>query len=510
MAVWLPATNRFYLPPQPITRVLHTDEYVERTNIFYHASTERLLTVGNPFFEVVDKTKNEVIVPKVSANQYRVFRIHLPDPNNFAFGDKQIFDPEKERLVWSLRGLEIQRGQPLGVAVSGHPYFNKLADVENTFNYPNLYGKDTDERQNVAFDPKQIQMFMVGCKPQRGEHWGKGEVCKDQDVKAGDCPPLELFDTVLEDGDMTDIGLGALDYSQLNDNKADVPLDLVGAKAKYPDFVRMAEDPFGDRLFFYARREQLYARHTLARDGVVGEAIPDSMYISNGTGDRTPISTNNYFMTPSGSLVSSEAQLFNRPYWLHRAQGQNNGVLWRNEMFLTVVDNTRGTVLNISVTNGDDPITEYKGSKYKEYVRHVEEYQLSFIVQLCKVKLTPENLAFIHTMDPDIIEAWHLSVNPPPNSSIEDHYRYIHSLATRCPETQTNAEKEDPYKDMKFWEIDLTDRMSEQLDQTPLGRKFLFQTGNSLAPRGRVITRSSVVRRRSASKTRKPAKKRRT
>lgn len=505
MAVWLPATNKFYLPPQPITRVLHTDEYVERTDIFYHAGTERLLTVGNPYFDVIQG--DTIIVPKVSANQYRVFRIHLPDPNSFAFGDKQIFDPEKERLVWALRGLEIQRGQPLGVSVTGHPYFNKLSDVENTFNYPNDHGKEQDLRQNVGFDPKQVQLFMVGCKPQSGEHWAVGEVCDDQVVKAGDCPPLELFDSVIEDGDMTDVGLGALDFKELAANKADVPLDLVGTTAKYPDFVKMSEDPFGDRLFFYARREQLYARHTLVRDGIVGEAVPPSMYIENG-GGRTPISTDSYFMTPSGSLVSSEAQLFNRPYWLQRAQGQNNGILWMNEMFLTIADNTRGTVFNVSVTNQDTAVTQYKGSAFKEYVRHVEEFQLSFIVQLCKVRLTPENLAFIHTMNPDIIEAWHLSVNPPPNAVIEDHYRYIHSLATRCPDAVPAPEKIDPYKGMKFWDIDLTDRMTEQLDQTPLGRKFLFQTGSAAVPRSRVVTRS-LVRRRSISKTRK-SKKRRT
>ncbi|AHJ81407.1 putative late L1 protein [Rhinolophus ferrumequinum papillomavirus 1] len=507
MAVWLPATNKFYLPPQPITRVLHSDEYVTRTNIFYHAGTERLLTVGHPFYDV--KKGGNVVVPKVSSNQYRVFRIQFPDPNNFAFGDKQIFDPEKERLVWAVRGVEIHRGQPLGIGVTGHPYFNRLSDVENSFNYNNSHAEDTDARANLGFDPKQTQLFMLGCKPQSGEHWGKAKACDDPAPEAGDCPPLELVDSIIQDGDMCDIGMGAMDFAELNENRSDVPLDIANSICKYPDFVKMAEEPFGDSLFFYARREQLYARHTLSRDGVNKEAVPNDLMIKPKTGDpHDPVATDNYFITPSGSLVSSEAQLFNRPYWLQRAQGQNNGILWMNEMFLTVLDNTRGTVMSLSVSADGQTVTEYTGKKFNEYLRHVEEFQLSFIVQLCKVQLTPENLAFIHTMNPEVIDKWHLAVNPPPGSVIEDTYRYIRSLATKCPDAVPPTEPPDPYKDMKFWVIDLTDRMTEQLDQTPLGRKFLFQTG-SLGHIGRVLTRSSSTRSLTTTRRTKAVKRKR-
>lgn len=268
----------------------------------------------------------------------------------------------------------------------------------------------------------------------------------------------------------------------------------------------MTEEVFGDRLFFFARREQLYARHALVRDGLVGDKIPEELYSKPIDSVHKPLSTDAYMVTPSGSLVTSEAQLFNRPYWLQRAQGQNNGVLWRNEMFVTVLDNTRGTTLNISVPK-EKPFNEFKPDMLNEYVRHVEEFQLSFIVQLCKVHLSPENLAFIHTMDPEIIDAWHLSVNPPPGSIIEDHYRYIQSLATRCPDANPPTEKPDPYADKKFWVIDLKDRLTEQLDQTSLGRKFLYQTGAMLSPRTRVVTKS--VRPRKRSRSRGPAAKRR-
>ena len=53
MAVWQSASGKVYLPPStPVARVQSTDEYVERTNIYYHANSDRLLTVGHDYFKV--------------------------------------------------------------------------------------------------------------------------------------------------------------------------------------------------------------------------------------------------------------------------------------------------------------------------------------------------------------------------------------------------------------------------------------------------------------------------
>ena len=49
MALWLPSNGKLYLPPtKPTPRVLHTDEYIRPTNVYFCASTDRLLTVGHP------------------------------------------------------------------------------------------------------------------------------------------------------------------------------------------------------------------------------------------------------------------------------------------------------------------------------------------------------------------------------------------------------------------------------------------------------------------------------
>ena len=79
MALWSAVPGKVYLPPSaPVARVLRTDEYVKETDVYFYASTERLLIVGNPYFDV--ESGGNITVPKVSANQYRVFRCKLPDP----------------------------------------------------------------------------------------------------------------------------------------------------------------------------------------------------------------------------------------------------------------------------------------------------------------------------------------------------------------------------------------------------------------------------------------------
>ncbi|ABZ89642.1 major capsid protein [Bandicoot papillomatosis carcinomatosis virus type 2] len=478
MAIWQP-NGKVYLPPSaPVARILNTEEYIQRTNLFYHANTERLLTVGHPYYEIKDNLDpSKIGVPKVSANQYRVFRIKLPDPNRFALGDKSLYDPEKERLVWGVRGLEIERGQPLNVGSSGNVLYNKFKDTEN----PNNYAKEgEDERQNVSHDPKQMQMLLVGCKPATGEHWDAAKTCAERPPNKGDCPPLELVNSIIEDGDMIDIGYGNLNFKTLCGNKSDVPLDINTTTTKYPDFLKMTSDQYGDSLFFYTKRESTYARHFWTRGGTPGDPIPEELFV-NPSDNQKILGSSTYFTVPSGSLVSSESQLFNRPYWLQKATGQNNGICWNNDLFITVVDNTRNCNFTISVFNKADSSQgqTYKSSNYNMFLRHVEEFELNFIFEICKVPLKADVLAHINAMDPRILEDWSLGFVPSNNFPLEDKYRFINSLATRCPDKETPKEKEDPYRSNTFWTVELEERMSSELDQYPLGRKFLFQSNIS-------------------------------
>lgn len=485
--LWMQSPGKIYIPPsKPVARILNTEEYIKDTNIYFHGGSERLLTVGHPYFEIENQDKTKIEVPKVSGNQYRVLRVLLPDPNKFALVDSTVYNPETQRLVWRLKGLEIQRGGPLGIGTTGHPLFNKLGDTENPTKY---LTQSTDDRQNVSMDPKQTQLFIVGCTPSLGAHWDLAKPCVEDEGKRqnGDCYPIELVHTVIQDGDMGDIGFGAVNFKAFQQDHSGVPLDIVASTCKWPDFVKMTKEPYGNSMFFYGKREQLYVRHNFVRAGTVGDAIPDpfttkSDYLTqpDTSQNQKTISSHIYFGTPSGSLVSSEATLFNRPYWLQRAQGQNNGILWGNQAFITILDNTHNTNFTLNFYKEAVKVPDnynYKAEDFKHYLRHVEEIEFEIILQLCIVPLEPDVLAHINAMNSSILEDWNLAFVPQPAISIEDKYRYITSLATPCPDQIQNKEKEDPYAQYNFWIVDLTERLSSELSQFSLGRRFLYQTG---------------------------------
>ena len=508
MANWLSTNGKLFLPPaQPVARVLETDEYITPTSLYFHANTERLLTVGHPYFPIRDvANEHNILVPKVSGNQYRVFRLKLPDPNKFALIDSGFYNPNHERLVWKVKGIEVSRGGPLGIGTTGHPLFNKFMDTEN----PNSYKQNTDDnRQNTSFDPKQTQMLIIGCTPVIGEHWDIAEACKTPRPEKGDCPPIQLMNSVIQDGDMCDIGFGAFNFDVLQEDKSSAPLDIVATTCKYPDFLKMSNDIYGDSCFFFGKREQVYTRHYFVRAGKSGDAIPEpfeptSKYFIPGADnqDQKDIASIVYFGTPSGSLVSSESQLFNRPYWINKAQGTNNAICWGNNLFVTVVDNTHNVNFNISVkATGEDSNTyKYKASDFKHYLRHVEEYEMELIFQLCKVPLTADVLAHLNVMNPNILDEWQLNFVPPPPSGIEDQYRFLESKATRCPDQNSETETQDPYKGLNFWVVDLQERFSSELSQSSLGRRFLYQSGLINGKRYRTTTSAVAGARRSVQR----------
>lgn len=499
MATWMQNRGKLYLPPaKPSPRVLSTDEYVEGTQLYFYAGSERLLTVGHPYFDVYNNGDESLTVPKVSANQYRVMKLDLPDPNKFALVNKSLYNPERERLVWKLTGLQIGRGGPIGISSSGHPLFNKYGDTENPNMYPAKQEDADDNRMDVSMDPKQTQLFIVGCKPPIGEHWDVGKICENAQPEKGSCPPIQLVHSTIQDGDMCDIGFGAANFKTLQEDKSGVPMDILNETCKYPDFLLMSKDKYGDSLFFYGRKEQLYARHFFMRGGLDGDSFPLTNYIygaQQGKPQNT-IGPYNYFVTPSGSLYSTDSQLFNRPYWLSKAQGANNGILWNNHMFITVMDNTRGTNINISVYKQNEAMAQdykYKANDFRNYLRHCEEYEVELIVELCKVRLDPDVLAHINVMNPSILENWELSFIPPAPQGIEDTYRYLQSLATSCPSELVPPERPDPYEGLVFWNINLEDKLSEELSQFPLGKRFLYQSGYSTSRKRKLEPGSSGV-----------------
>lgn len=493
------------MAPAPVTKVPNTEEFVTRTQYFYHASSDRLLTVGNPFYPIKEAESGKIVVPKVSGNQYRVFRINLPDPNRFALPEPNVFDPDNERLVWGLRGLEVSRGGPLGMEVTGNLLFGRNADVENPNAAERQHDAAATKRFNVGLEPKQNQLLVVGCTPAWGEYWDSTLPCSAEGVPAthvtGDCPALELKSTRIQDGTMTDLGFGHINFQTLQEDKSAAPLELVNTVAVYPDFFKMSKDPYGNSCFFSVRKEQMYTRHYFSKEGKYGEAVPTEMFLKDADGSDTlpgPV----YMGTPSGSIVSTEGQILNRPYWLLKAQGRNNGMLWGNQCFVTVVDNTRSLNFTVSVKGAGSTAGQWSAETYVNYMRHTEEYEVALILQLCKVRLDPETLSFLNTMNPDILDEWNIGVNPPMSSAVHDQYRFVTSLATHCPDKDKAQEKEDPYAKLTFWNLDFREALSPDLDQFPLGRRFLAQSGRSARrSTSRTGTRAGTVVKRTYTAT---------
>nr|QBR99521.1 L1 [Kittiwake papillomavirus 1]QBR99525.1 L1 [Kittiwake papillomavirus 1] len=487
-----PLPAALYIPStQPVPSFFSTDDFVEQTQYVYHCGTDRLLTVGHPYYEIRLTDADGVAVPKVSPNQYRCFRLRLPDPNGqFPMPASNISDPDKYRFVWKVVGIEVTRGQPLGIGLAGAPQFNRARDVESPSGRNN--NPDVAERVNTAIDPKQNQMMIVGCSPAYGEHWAISEPCRSPAPRPQtECPPIELASTYIQDGDMGDIGFGAMDFGMLCRNRSDVPLELVGEVSKYPDWIRMRTDPTGDSCFYMVRREQMYCRRMWMHGGGVGERIPEKTYRP----DESEWKGLNcaYLAVPSGSVSTTDTQLFNRPYWLSQAQGYNNGVCWSENLFVTILDNTRGSTLHIThvptAKSSSENTQNYNVTNYTEYQRHVEEYEICCLLRLCRVPLRSDVLAHIYRTNPKVLSAWGISEAPAPGIRAEDKYRFIESFATRCPLPPDPPEPDaDPYASLNFWTIDCSDRLSLDLLMYPLGRKFL-----SLLPHGVSRKRSSAA-----------------
>ncbi|AQA28220.1 L1 [Eidolon helvum papillomavirus 2] len=503
MTMWIANPQKIYVPASPVTTIPNSEEYVTRLPYFYHGNSERLLTVGHPFWQTLD-ADNNVSIPKVSGNQYRVFRLMLPDPNKFALPDPNIYNPEEERLVWALCGVEVGRGGPLGMGVTGSVVMGRNADVENPNQIERLFTGQTS-RYNVGIEPKQTQLLIVGCTPPLGTYWDTTLPCVEGNdpvpPKPGDCPALELHSTVIQDGFMADIGFGNLNFPKLQQDKCVVPLDISDSICYYPDYLKMNKDVYGNHSFFTVRKEQLYTRHYFSHTGRPGETPPTNLFVQDKqdtTGDKLP--TPVYVGTPAGSMVTTEGQILTRPYWLLNAQGLNNGLCWRNNLFITVVDNTRGLNFVVSVRNNTETNPgQYDPPLYSNYLRHCEEYEIAIIVQLCKVPLSAETLAVINTMDPAILDDWEIGVSPPAASELHDKYRYVHSMATRCPDKDKEQEKKDPYEGLNFWTLDFTERLSSELTQYPLGRRFLSQARRRSIRTQRTRPRPTVAKRKSTS-----------
>lgn len=477
----------FYLPPAhpQATYFSTTDDFVSSTGRYATGHSGRLLIVGHPYFTVPanGNGNGKVLVPKVNANQYRVFRCILPDPNKVPICQGP--EPEGFKYVWRLRCVRVGRGQPFSVGLSGAPKFNRGLDLESV-PHPKAAaaaadGDNKDQRVPFAYDPKQMQILIVGCAPAKGEYWHSKSCNGDGSESPPPCPAIELQTHDILDGSMCDIGTGSLSHELKNPN--DLPLELVDELPVYPDVIGMQNDPTGDSCFFMVKREQLYLRHAFLKDGTQGEPI--------GT------ETTGYTFSPgtSGSLINSDTSLFGKPYYLNQAQGANNGVVWDNTLYITLLDNTRNNTMVIS-SKGQNGNGSYDQTKWTNYLRHVEEYDLHLGLELCKVDMSATVLYHMMIHNPGILDKWGYTTEAPtqhrpPDSPSDTSYRYSkdppsagYSGAISChaPDSSDTEDEEEDFFEHGFWNLDFRSKINFESRATSFDRAFLQNMPSRPAP----------------------------
>ncbi|QYW06044.1 L1 protein [Papillomaviridae sp. Seabass_c24797] len=533
------------VPLEPVMR--STDEYTTDTGLSYAVKSDLIVLVGHPHYDITaekkrkGKKKKDVLLPMNSPFQYRVFKLQLPDPNKMTFpetlGHRTL---ETEVFVWSVEMVEVTRGGPLGVPITGNSMFAKFKDIENpdvdwTKQVSRPQTDTKDGRVMVGFDGKQTQLIAVGGKPLDGVYWDGDS----SQVPKGSCPILVRKNKTIEDGDLGDIGFGNMNPDTICKDEWHLPIEMSERLTIHPDFPKMQHDSMGDACFMYVLKEQLFGKHFWDMAGIGGEQTVDNTVPLEGK------------VIPSGSLTASGQSIFNKPLWLNQALGPNNGLLWNNELFVTCMDTTHGGSFNVVVpeknagsddkpqggkmnlitsqTNtgqqqdesdsdddcfqGFDTISAsekhsmqtadpYDPTKLVEFQRHVSEWQVQAIVRLKKISLEAELMLMLDNQYPKLLKDWGFGWGEQegalPMSSI-----FNQDKMKSCKQLEKEEEEEE-IEDVHQHIVvsvngDAKLEVHDDLHRIPLGRKYLNMKGVPLPPKAPSkgnVTKAPAKRRR--------------
>lgn len=360
---------------------LSTDSYVEEEKLTYLLQSDIIRIQGNPYTDV-DNMK------MVNPSRFNIVKLNVPDMN------KTNFPPEMGKMkvslgskikIWKVIGVRVDVQGPQQPAVTGHT--QTLLD-------PTDQGEDTPSTtptQTIdwGWEHKQVQYLAVGCEPLMGTY----EVMTDP--KKGSVVTRKQMK--ISDGQLHEFGYGFTDLLTDKEVSYRVPAEMIYTKQPtvIPDEISMNSDLAGNKMFFSWKREAAGIRHMMRDYGLKNPEQPTGTSGSNSK----PLLPDPMCALTSG-MTSNSLDIFNRNYWLWKARGPNNGVLWNNVCYVSFVDNTRGYIHQFSVTSSnDEELSEseildrelgssYSGNGDKNVVlRHIKEYRVSLLVRLCTVTL---------------------------------------------------------------------------------------------------------------------------
>ncbi|QKR71898.1 L1 [Wels catfish papillomavirus 1] len=367
---------------------MSTDQYVTDTDVTYLLESENIRLTGNPFIG-----KPTDAVPMVNPSRYNVVRLKLPDMNKFIMPPKQgRLSLQTEVKVWKVIGLRVDCQGSLCPAVTG----NKDTKFTTTDAGASTTGTVSDEY--LGMEHKQVQLLSIGTEPLLGVYETiEGTLSKDSHLVRKQIP--------IEDGMLHDFGWGNTDFLKTSLDKRRLPVELQNCTTPVtiPDELGMASDRIGNHMFFLWKKCAAGIRHTLWD--------PKSKNLNDPTGEdtaRTCEGLPDPTRSVTAGMVTSMTDLFNRNYWLDKARGPNNCVCWKNEIYVTFVDNTRGhihTLVSLSDSVEDEQTEEQNEDEEPELKndnkianlvhRHVKEFKVSVIVRLCHVKLEAKLITYL-------------------------------------------------------------------------------------------------------------------
>lgn len=418
------------LPPQNIWKT--SDQYTTGTDLYFTIKSERIVLQGHPYFGSSD-------VPFVSPQQWRVFKLQMPEPNNFNIS-QQGTALSDVKYIWQLKGFKINREGPIRAG----------CELNKNFDPKTVPQTDPDK---LVYDVPATQHIVVGCRPCLGVHYVPHGFTNDA------TPYLTAVDSEIQDGELSPSGFGPLDIDPMVTwtGTPKLPVDcffpvtmLNNPKnpCKSISDINMDEEETGDRNFIHIHREQSYSKEFI---------------ISNQKDREEPTRYKEAFSAtwniPSGSVLSSLNDIFNKRYWINRGEHQNNCLAWNDEFFFTVLDNTRGWNFVFPTTGTSDVLP-------KMAIRHMEVFQIEAVVRLVKVKLEAQLIQYLYRMNKDLLNKWGYgwTRNNLPTSHYQSGFQMGPMIEEESPE-----EEEEVFRALA---IDFTGRVHNDLGKTDVGRHY--------------------------------------
>lgn len=461
-----------------------TDDYVKETNLIYAVESQKVHFIGHPFKPIMDsQVTTKINVPFVSPHRYTVVEMNLPDPNKFSFPKPSGLSLKTEKYVWKVVGFRVDAGESIAPSFSGNYKMNYTkgqpthtaedmeeqhsdsdSDMENDIFHRHPKVRETtqtmvDSRTTVCWNAPITQILGIGAAPLRGTHW--------TNTPATQFPPnLGEITSDIVDGDICDIGFGNINYASLIQDKATLPIEAVlnpTLVSKKPDEIAMKQSPSGNECFMLLYRKQLLTKLVDFAAGIDGEKTTVSgKFADNQFMPAGPI-------IPDGGQYSNTGDIFGKNFWLMKSEGPNNGICWRNKLYITMVDSLRGHILTAFKDTSSSTQT-WDSSHFTFYMRHMKTYHIQAIVKLCKITLEAELTQYLEQMNEGILNDWGFNFNFSGKLSAGGNgtVNALEPVKT-VPEITENADEDKPYP---FIIVDCEGKLTPHLHTTPLGRSY--------------------------------------